>query len=114
MKKKFLLLSDFYPDTLQNIIKNDLVNYNIYSNFPVLKTSKLTKKVEKFSAGLIFQQAHISLPTIKKALKNEVFDYKNIVKEVADFSNFVRNVSKKVANLFVFTFKSSIKPEIDI
>ena len=97
MKKNFLLLTDFYPDTLENIIKNDLVDYNIYSNCPVLKSSNLTKQVDRFSAGLIFQQAHTSLPTFKKTLKNEEFNYKNIVKEVFDFSNFVRDNSKKVS-----------------
>ena len=44
MKKNFLLLTDFYPDTLENIIKNDLVDYNIYSNCPVLKTNNLNWK----------------------------------------------------------------------
>ena len=104
MKKNFLLLTDFYPDTLENIIKNDLVDYSIYSNCPVLKTNNLMKKVDSFSAGLIFQHAYTSLPTFKKALKNEEFNYKNIVKEVFDFSNFVQEISKKVSNLFVFTF----------
>lgn len=103
-KNTFLLLTDFYPQTLENILNKNFQDYTFYSYWPTSRIRFAIDLEKTYRNGLIFPQAHLCLPNFMKALSNKEYSMKAITEELNFYCNSILILSAQVTNLFVVTF----------
>lgn len=110
MKKKISLISSFNIDNFHNYLKNnsDLKNFSIikpkYGLF-YEKIYQLIKSPNTYHLTIIWAQAEKIFKNFEKLINNEQINKKELDKELDNYINLLRQVSKKTKYLIILSMK---------